>query len=336
MLLRIFAAISLSFATFARCAPFPDIGIAGGGPPNSPVPVEISVNGAKDVQLTQFLENLEVSFFSAASTNLSTWDTTAYSNSSIDTVNRITAQEEVHLETLTAILNTYNVPLIPPCNYSFPVSSAKEFFEVADLISSVGISATIGLSQHLTLLDPSVARLISSFLSVKSRYDSFFRDVQEREPNPSPFDTGISAIWAYNIALSFIIPGSCPVQIPLPVLPELTVTQGIMDPATVAPFANRTNSANSTNGDILKEFTWDPTQVPFVVQGDKQLLAGWVNQANKPVYTPLTNTSEGKGTARMPQGLSGITFVAITTEQFTDVDDLAQGTIAGPAVVVVS
>jgi hypothetical protein len=109
-----------------------------------------------------------------------------------------------------------------------------------------------------------------------------------------------------------------------------------MGPATVAPSTNGTNSANSTSGDILKEFTWDPTQVPFVIQGNKQLLAGWVNQANKPVYTPLTNTSKGKGTARIPQELSSITFVAITTEQFTDVDDLAQGTIAGPAVVVVS
>ena len=75
MLLHMFAAVSLSFATLARCAPRPDIGIAGGGPSNSPVPVEISVSGAKDVQLTQFLENLEVSFFSAASTNLSNWDT---------------------------------------------------------------------------------------------------------------------------------------------------------------------------------------------------------------------------------------------------------------------
>ena len=122
----------------------------------------------------------------------------------------------------------------------------------------------------------------------------------------------------------------------MPVLPELTVAQATMNSATVAPFARVPNSANSTSGDILKEFTWDPTQVPFVAQGDKQLLAGWINQVNKPVYTPLTNISEGKGTARMPQGLSGITFVALTTEQFTDVDDLSQGTIAGPAVVVVS
>ena len=90
MLLEIFAAISLSFATLSSCAPCPDIEVAGGGPPNSPVPAEISVSGAKDVQLTQF-ENLEVSFFSTASTNLSNWDTKGYSNSSLDTVNRITA-----------------------------------------------------------------------------------------------------------------------------------------------------------------------------------------------------------------------------------------------------
>ncbi|KAH8726694.1 ferritin-like domain-containing protein [Phaeosphaeriaceae sp. PMI808] len=323
MLLHIFAIISLSLATFARCAPFLDIGIAGGGLPNSPLPVEISVGGAKDVQLTQFLENLEVSFFSAASTNLSIWGNEGYSNNSLGTVNRIATQEEVHLETLTTILNTYNVPLIPPCNYSFPVSSAKEFFDVADLIGSVGISATIGLSQRLALSDPSVAKLISSILSVESRHDAFFRDVQEREPNPGTFDTGIDAIWAYNIALSFIVPGSCPVQLPIPVLPGLTVAQVTMSQVALASYANSTSNANSKSGDTFKEFTWDPTQMPFVVQGDKQLLAGWVNQANKPVYTPLANISRGKGTAKMPKGLS-------------DVDDLARGTIAGPAVVVVS
>ncbi len=91
MFLQIFAAVSLSLATFASCTPLPDTNIAGGGLPNSPLPAEISVNGAKDIQLTQFLENLEVSFFSAGSANLSQWNTEGYSNSSIDTVSRIAA-----------------------------------------------------------------------------------------------------------------------------------------------------------------------------------------------------------------------------------------------------
>ena len=87
-----FFPVSLCFAVLASCAPCPDTeSTAGGGPPNSPLPAEISINGVKDIQLAQFLENLEVSFFSAGSANLSKWGTNGFSNSSMDTVNRITA-----------------------------------------------------------------------------------------------------------------------------------------------------------------------------------------------------------------------------------------------------
>ena len=91
MLVQTFA-VSLCFGLLASCTPYSDAATtAGGGPPNSPVPAEISVSGAKDIQLTEFLENLEVSFFSAGSANLSNWGTDGYSNSSINTVNRIAA-----------------------------------------------------------------------------------------------------------------------------------------------------------------------------------------------------------------------------------------------------
>jgi hypothetical protein len=223
-------------------------------------------------------------------------------------------------------LNAYEVPNIPPCNYSFPVSSTKEFFQAADLLESVGISAVIGLSQRLAVTDPSLASLVSSIITIEARHDAFFRGTQGKLPNPSPFDTGISDIWAYNLALSFIVPGSCPVELPIPVLPRLTVAQ-----ATTAPYANKT--ANST---ALQEFTWDSTQLPYVVEGDKQLFAGWVNQVRMPVYTPLTMTTSGKGTARIPDGLSGIVYVGVTTEQYTSANDLALGTIAGPAITIVS
>ena len=137
------------------------------------------------------------------------------------------------------ILNTYKVPLIPPCNYSFPVASTNEFFRLADLIGSVEISAIIGLSQRLALSDPSVARLVSSILTVESRHDAFFRDVQNRLPNPAPFDTGISAIWAYNIALLFIISESCLIKIFISVLSNLIVAD-----ALITLYANNTNSTN--------------------------------------------------------------------------------------------
>jgi hypothetical protein len=54
-------------------------------------------------------------------------------------------------------------------------------------------------------------------------------------PNPAPFNTGISDIWAYNLALLFIVPGSCYVEIPLPILPVLNVSDLIATNSTKLP-----------------------------------------------------------------------------------------------------
>lgn len=89
MLLQIPATIPLSLTTLVSCSSYPNVSTAGGGPPNSPIPAEMSTNGVKAVQLTQFLENLEDSFFSAGSRNLSKWDTKEYPNSSLDTASII-------------------------------------------------------------------------------------------------------------------------------------------------------------------------------------------------------------------------------------------------------
>src|ERR1700760_2273893 len=193
------------------------------------------------------------------------------------------------------ILNGYTTSLLSPCNYSFPVSSTEQFSEVANTISSTGVSAMIGISQSLAFTDPSLTQLISPLLSAKTRHNAVLRSLLDEVPDPAPFDTGISSIWAYNIALSFTVPGSCPVELPIPVIPGLTVTQVSNANSTVAPYANSTIGAN---GNMMREFTWDPRQVHSVAEGNKQLLAGWVNQANKPVYTPLMKTGSGKGRAR--------------------------------------
>jgi hypothetical protein len=74
--------------------------------------------------------------------------------------------------------------------------------------------------------------------------------------------------WAYNIAPSFIAPGSCPVEVHIPVLLRLNVTQ--QEQAT-AWYINSTNGTTNTN---LYQFSWDPTQMPFVVEEGKQLLVG--------------------------------------------------------------
>lgn len=87
---------------------------------------------------------------------------------------------------------------------------------------------------------------------------------------------------------------------------------------------------------MLQDFAWDPTQMPFVVEEGKQLLVGWVNQMNVPIYTPLAITSQGRGTSNVPQGMNGIAFAVITTQRYENVNDLALGTLAGPVLVPIS
>src|SRR5204863_3700669 len=121
---------------------------------------------------------------------------------------------------------------------------------------------------------------------------------------------------------SFIQPGSCSVEVPIPILPRLAVSQLPSTPYT-----------NSTESNDQREFTWDPMQTPFVTEASKQLFIGWVSQLNKPVYTPLNITAKGKGTANVPQGLNGVVFAAVTVQQPDDVNDLAPATLAGPVAI---
>ncbi len=100
-----------------------------------------------------------------------------------------------------------------------------------------------------------------------------------------------------------------------------------------APYANATVS---TERSAKLEFTWDPTQAPFVAESGEQLLVGWVNQLNVPVYTPMDIIATGKGTACIPQEMNGVAFAVITVQQPDNVNDLALATMAGPVVVSLS
>jgi hypothetical protein len=126
--------------------------------------------------------------------------------------------------------------VIPPCQYVFPVTSTDEFLELGDLITSARISAIIGLADRISETDPLLIRSVSSIVTVNSRHDAFFRQGIGSVPNPTPFDTGINGVWAYNLAFGFVVPGSCPVEIPIPILPILSVSS----PLTNTPSANTT------------------------------------------------------------------------------------------------
>ena len=256
----------------------------------------------------------------------------------------------------------------------------------------MGISAIIGLADRISGTDPLIIKFVSSIVTVESRYDAFFRYMGGKVPNPAPFETGISSIWAYNLALSFVVPGSCPIEIPIPILPSLSVsslpantssantssanttgtplcgapyqnTTGM--PLCSAPYKNTTGTplggapygnttgmplggapygnttspfgdANTTVRPMQVEFTWDPTQMPFLVEQGKPLFIGWINQQNVPAYTKLSITGHGQGIADVPQEANGVAFAAVTSQLPDNANDLALATLAGPVVLTIS
>ena len=64
---------------------------AGGGPPNNGMPTVISAGAIKELQLANFLENMEVSFFNASLTNLTEWDISRFPNNNIEVVSKSAA-----------------------------------------------------------------------------------------------------------------------------------------------------------------------------------------------------------------------------------------------------
>ena len=67
------------------------IDMAGGGLPNTTLPSIVSESGIREIQLAQFLENLEVELFTTGFTNITDWGTTAFSNNSAEIVGKIAA-----------------------------------------------------------------------------------------------------------------------------------------------------------------------------------------------------------------------------------------------------
>lgn len=214
--------------------------------------------------------------------------------------------------------------MIPPCQYSFPATNFNEFLAVANLITSTNFGSVIGLQLQLDGSAPALAPATSAILGVETRHDAFLRILHGLVPNPAPFDTAIPIAWAYNIGLQYTVPGSCPVEVPLPTYPQLS-----FDPAGPPSFADASYPSTIS-------FTWDDQQAWVQREKGKQLFAAWMNQYNLPIYTPVTVNGAGSGTTPVPKDMQAVAFVALTTLQPSDFTDLQDATLVGPLAVAVS
>ena len=195
------------------------------------------------------------------------------------------------------------------------MTNTAEFIKLAQVITTVGIGAVIDLAASAATTDPVLLQNIASTVTVEARHDAFFRQALSLTPNPAPQDTRISPEWALNLALPFVLPGSCPLSPAVRRFPSLEIL-GVMTPTTtMITFAT---TANVTQG----------------------MYVGWVNQANVPVYTSisvLAGMPQGVFNTTVPPGMGGMAFAALTGQTMAlDVAALTVATLAGPVPVPIS
>lgn len=178
------------------------------------------------------------------------------------------------------------------------------------------------MASSLALTDPSLVQGPASILSSEARHDAFFRIAAlDIVPNPTPFDTRISAAYALNLASPFIVPGSCAAMPKFPTIPPL---------AQIKP---RYHQHGTTGTDVPIQFAVDAQ----ALHRAGALFIGWVNQANVVNYTPAKMVGTGVVETVIPEGLGGMAFAALTnTQTATDVNTLTGLTLAGPAPVQIS
>ncbi|KAH6683474.1 hypothetical protein B0J14DRAFT_674111 [Halenospora varia] len=296
---------------------------AGGGVPSGPPPqTSFSANALQNFKVANFIEGIESGFFAGALNSLNKdpnfTNPTSNGQSIANVTTQIAAQELVHKATLEGLLGLAMEPTVPACATIFPVNDTNDYLAKANVVTSAAIGVIITILQSLSQTDPNLLGPLSSILSVESQQDAFFRMSGSNTPSASPFSTSLSTTFAYNIALTFVDPRSCPQLLPLPILPSL----------------NRTSPAFSATAPPTP-----PTSITFDASGvphNGNLFVGWVNQANPVVYSDVI-VQDGIGTADVPKGLTGIAFAALTA-QATEmtVDGLTNVTLAGPAPVLMS
>ena len=175
------------------------------------------------------------------------------------------------------------------------------------------------LAETLSPEDTSVAVMLSSMSSVAARQNAQLRSFAVPNASVASFDTPMPDVWAYNIALTFVVPGTCAVEQRLPILPTLSVADSVM--ATALP------------GDEVT-FTWDAAARAAAARSGRPLFIGWVNQVSAPMYSAVSPLGDGRATTKVPSELSGTAFAVLTAQPgLASMQELMEATLAGPVVV---
>ncbi|GAA6064198.1 hypothetical protein JCM10212_004201 [Sporobolomyces blumeae] len=166
--------------------------------------------GADDATILQFaliLEHLENTFYSEALKKFSQSDFESAGFKGVYPVlEQVAADENAHVEFLTAGLTAAGATPVSACNYTFPYTDVASFLALSQVIEGVGVSAYLGAAGDISNANYTTAA--ASILTVEARHNSFVRLLNQYTPSPQAFDTPLSASNVVGIVTPFFT--SCP------------------------------------------------------------------------------------------------------------------------------
>lgn len=196
-------------------------------------------------------------------------------------------------------------PATAACTYAFPVTDVNTFIATANILEGVGVSAYLGAAASIANKDYLTAA--GSILTVEARHSSYLRAVAGEVPFAQPFDDPLDFNEVYTLASGFIL--SCPSSnpsLPVSAFPSLTVT----------------SSGTISNGSTINLATSSTAKLPTTVYAAFVTVTG-------PVWATVTASSGGY-TVTIPSGISGQSYLVLTSSNNTVSDD---NIVAGPAIV---
>lgn len=264
------------------------------------------------------LEHLEAAFYAEGLRNYTAgaFAAAGFDNTFYQNLQEIAFDERVHVDFLSATLNSIGATPVQPCTYRWGVNTVQGFVATAQVLEGVGVSAYLGAAAQI--MDESYLTAAGSILTVEARHSAYLRAALGQIPFPQPFDAPLTPNQVTTLAANFI--ASCPPS--NPTLPVRTFPQLTLVNTGNGTVTSGSNITVSTHG-----FSLAPTTA------NDELFAAFVSVMG-PVYAPIAPLSDGRSfVVTVPAGVNGQSYLLLTSCN-TGVTDAT--TVAGPVIVEVS
>lgn len=120
---------------------------------------------------------------------------------------------------------------ITPCKYILP-DNTTDMLLLMSTLKTVEVGVFMSLAESLPTEATSAAILLSSMGSIAAAQNAFLGVYASPSTRTAPFNTPLSATLAYNLAWKYVQPGSCNVELPVPLLPTLSISDSVVGHAS--------------------------------------------------------------------------------------------------------